>query len=127
MSKSDTWKANTLSKPCVNVEDISNDSVSMEVHEAKTTLIDLDAPAKSVKDLSLFPPFGYATKKIRSQGSGLSMSLSLDRLSYNANDSVQGTLRIQAPAKSKLKIGAIEVRIVGFEGTYLLLRTAYYI
>jgi hypothetical protein len=103
---------------------ISNDSVDAD--EAKTTLIDLDAPATTVKDLSLFPPFGWATKKIRSQGSGLSMSLSLDRLSYNANDSVQGTLRIQVPAKSKLKLGAIEVRVIGFEGTYLFNLSVYY-
>ncbi len=114
MVKSETWKSSGLSGAAVET---SNE------YEANVTLIELNAPETHS---SLLPPFGWPIKNIKAQRSGLSISLSIDRCSYNANDSVQGTLRIQAPIKSKLKLGLIEVRIIGFEGNPSVALSALY-
>jgi hypothetical protein len=103
---SSSWQSNALnSKPVLEIQNLSSMTTILETS---------DAPDLSV----VYPPFGFDLRDIKSRGYGLSTNLYLDRTSVSSSDSVEGKLEIKCN-KGGLKIGKIEIRLVGFEGSYI--------
>lgn len=93
-----------------------NNSLSNGNNHSMTTIIDT---SKDVVKLdthsSIFPPLDQVGS-IKSVRHGVSVNIMLDQMAFSGSDAVSGKLILDCP-KKKVKLGKIEVRVFGFQGT----------
>jgi hypothetical protein len=102
---SSVWQPNALSAGELDPQVLSSMTTILDTQETDTSRV--------------YFPLDFKPQEIKSKAAGLSLDFCLNRMSYTANDSVEGTFMIKCTSNA-IKLGKIELRLVGFEGKFSL-------